>query len=1292
MKAALIFIRTNVPFFILGFFSVVAQSLLFRDFMTVFDYTELGASVFFGTWLLWVAIGAWVGKIKCSTSISTIPLFPLFVLAYIPAFSVQHFLFFFARELVGVQSFVVMPLSAMAGLLLFFNIPVSVLSGFLFVAACRWTESRMPAAKIYALEALGAAVGGGFTTLGLISGLSSHNLFMWAACITIGLLSLRFWIVHSATRKKCIAGSILIILLASAVGVCILHPLARFWTRWEEKVTWARLLPVEGFEGSVSTAYTAYLYGRYENQFVVMSGGSICESFPEQQQATEIMAVHMAQHPEAQRILLFGANMLSTGAVFSTLPNVASVDWMHPDPDYVTEVLPKLNIVLPEKLHPLFGDIRKNVREIKTRYDLIILALPDLTTLTVNRFCTVEFFGQLKNLLKENGVLSVRVAGGVNYLGDEIADPGASALVTLKPHFAHRVIKPGGETWIFASNSTGLSQDAHVLAKRFSQVKGGSALFAPEALLLLYPADRVHYQMEAYQQVLNKVDERALINSDNRPRALTYGLMLAVKKSEWRTLVRLVRRVVPLGAWLFLLPLLLYVLLRTLYWLNETQTGLYHRKISSIHYSYTFHRLYISPFDTRFLVFSAGLAGMAANILLLFVYQSRFGSLFREIGLLTALFMLGGSVGSAILRAVLISSKPLSTRIVVLTCVSVHVALLVLLSPLPELPRFVWYLVFFAFGLCTGMYFPVACAHLDESGKTRVETGSALQLSDHLGGAAGAFVTGLGLLPLAGTTLTLLLLASLMAISSASLLVFAGSRTLQYVHREKDFATGWGYVLFGITVFALAVSYLTARAQPEGISLEEAAYRFFPGVAFRRESMINTDGIPVCYLTLENQSDGQPVFIILPSDWRIHVSGYGGPIHLALAIDSKGTLLDYQWVSQNETVTYLALVESEKKRFIGRNILQPNAFTEVDAVSGATITSKALFNIFEEVGREFSRIIHKEPQKPSMDSKTIRFPWSTADARDFFLLLLLFLVTLYTHFYPGKWKRRFILLMAVGICGLWFNQLFSLQQIVMVADLKTPSPGLTTVFFVFVMPLFVAILMGNLYCGYLCPFGALQELAYEALGRLLPWKVNLTSNWRKVKYIVLFGLLLVFAGTRDYGIVRSDILVTVFAKTPDYLVLIVAGITLLLSVITPRLWCRVLCPTGAFLSLCGRVTLLRKWMPSCRPYFCHLGVTSLKDKECLYCDQCRVVGSREEEARNNKTKTYLVALVYTGVIISIIVIGHLAISSTTSFFSESPGQLQTSIGESRQVDLPTIQRLIRENWLSDREAEYYQEK
>jgi hypothetical protein len=41
-----------------GLFTIAAQTLLFREFITTFEGSDISVGVFFGSWFLWVGLGA----------------------------------------------------------------------------------------------------------------------------------------------------------------------------------------------------------------------------------------------------------------------------------------------------------------------------------------------------------------------------------------------------------------------------------------------------------------------------------------------------------------------------------------------------------------------------------------------------------------------------------------------------------------------------------------------------------------------------------------------------------------------------------------------------------------------------------------------------------------------------------------------------------------------------------------------------------------------------------------------------------------------------------------------------------------------------------------------------------------------------------------------------------------------------------------------------------------------------------------------------------------------------------
>jgi polyferredoxin len=208
---------------------------------------------------------------------------------------------------------------------------------------------------------------------------------------------------------------------------------------------------------------------------------------------------------------------------------------------------------------------------------------------------------------------------------------------------------------------------------------------------------------------------------------------------------------------------------------------------------------------------------------------------------------------------------------------------------------------------------------------------------------------------------------------------------------------------------------------------------------------------------------------------------------------------------------------------------------------------------------------------------------------------------------PGSWTRRVFLLTSLVVGGLLLNVQYSTQQVVALLSGNLPGAWLSGPLFLVLAVPAIVLLFGNVYCGYVCPFGALQEL----VGDLRP--ASLATDpakqvWRygrAVKYALLLLLLVLFALTRDYGVLSADPLITVFSTLRDWPVLVMGIIILAFSVVFRRFWCRNLCPAGAFLALLCGAKFLPTLAPPSGPARCDLGVRAASELDCICCDRCK---------------------------------------------------------------------------------------
>ncbi len=167
----------------------------------------------------------------------------------------------------------------------------------------------------------------------------------------------------------------------------------------------------------------------------------------------------------------------------------------------------------------------------------------------------------------------------------------------------------------------------------------------------------------------------------------------------------------------------------------------------------------------------------------------------------------------------------------------------------------------------------------------------------------------------------------------------------------------------------------------------------------------------------------------------------------------------------------------------------------------------------------------------------------------------------------------------------------------------------------------------GLFCGWLCPFGALQEVMSLLAKKLSIKQIKISpkhhKHAQKIKYIILFTLL----GTSFYSLSLAEKLAEIepfkTSLTLNFVrywpFVLYAVILLLLSLKIHKFYCRYLCPLGAGLAILGRFPLL-KWLRRreecgspcqlCRNKKCEIDAInrdgSIDYSECVQCLECLV--------------------------------------------------------------------------------------
>ncbi len=489
-------------FFILGFFSLIAQTLLFREAFQVYEGSELGIGIFFGSWMLWVAMGAWFSRfLPLPAFLKNVP--QCLPLLYIPAYFLESYGITHARDLSGVLAYEIYPYGEMLFSSLLVLAPVSFVTGLLFALSCRIFQDQGPhiISRVYILESLGAFSGGIWVTLALYFGVADSTLLFSSLPLLAAAIIQRFY-----RRKPILLGGVVILLT--------LPLLFRFDLDLDQKrkeLLWQQYLQGSTPEGGFRTSGGLYLYGHVEDQFIVLDRSGTVETFPSASPAAELIGTVLSQHPKARDFLVIGNQSLGLSHALLTLPQTGRISLLHPDPEFY----PTLSKTLKDRSHDpvlralgrveiLAEDSRRVLASRKSNFDLILLNLPDPDTAVLNRFFSQEFFKILRASLRTGGVLAVRVSGGENYLGEELAYLGASTQATLRSVYKNTVFRAGEDSWFLASDSDDLSESPALLRDRILTIREIKSIFDPQLLMSLYLPDRIQFQKMKYQEVLNR--------------------------------------------------------------------------------------------------------------------------------------------------------------------------------------------------------------------------------------------------------------------------------------------------------------------------------------------------------------------------------------------------------------------------------------------------------------------------------------------------------------------------------------------------------------------------------------------------------------------------------------------------------------------------------------------------------------------------------------------------------------------------------------------------------------------
>ncbi len=366
-----------------------------------------------------------------------------------------------------------------------------------------------------------------------------------------------------------------------------------------------------------------------------------------------------------------------------------------------------------------------------------------------------------------------------------------------------------------------------------------------------------------------------------------------------------------------------------------------------------------------------------------------------------------------------------------------------------------------------------------------------------------------------------------------------------------------------LTAFVLGIRGEPNRAPGQGPTLREAVAWFPAAHSVVFDSAARSFSV--------QNGQGRYVGRIVDSDSACPgYSGYGGILCVRIALTPDDRIIAVELRRHRETKSYVAHLT--KRGFLDRwdgMSAQSAVEREVATVTGATVSCVA---IGKTLRHSLANVYgHALPA-------TLNAPRSAS-------LLSMKRLVMYGIIafgigciaMPARLNkyRRLLLLAAVLGLGMLNGATLSLSQM---------HQGLVHGFgFSEQLPIVILLATGaltpilvrkNIYCSCLCPFGAIQELLGSADGSSRPFPQTVARFMTLCRDVVLGGLCLLLLLEIEFDLASIEPFGVFSMQAASGWVLLMAATILVVSVFYPRLWCRLLCPTGRILGMLGRCAIL----------------------------------------------------------------------------------------------------------------------
>ncbi len=605
-----------ISIFITGLSGIVAEILLIRELLTIFEGNELSLGIIIANWLVIQAVGSYVVAKKFEYYKEKVFIFILLQILFSLSFFLSIFL---ART---IKHILKIPFGSTLGINLIFFITTIVLffpgllHGTLFTLSAKILQENnkndlIDISNTYIYEILGTIFGAIFFTYFLIKYFNSFQICNIILILNFTCCILIFTYYKIKNKKILILTTILFFIFIGTLSLKEKLEKISLFILWEK----------QNLVYNTNSIYHNIAVVEQNKQYNIFVNSDLILSIPQIDKISieELVHIPVSLIDSYKRALIINRGLGGIIFEFLKYKNLI-VDYVEMDPEIINVTKKFSDEVINEELSSsnvncYTTDAVYFIKNTNNIYDIILIGFLEPKDLKTNRFFTYEFFKFLNKKISKNGILVMKVSGSSVYISKEMAKFNKSIINTANKIFKYVYVIPAEYNIILCSNQNFVNNlNVQKIISKLKKRNIKVDFLNYNYLTYRLNQQRINWFYENLKDVYIK------INYDFLPSVVNYTLQYwSFKVSPY------------------------------MYFISKKFTNIFYLIIFLI-LIFIFLIRIKSSVETATIIscFSNGYVSMLLYMIIILSFQILYGYIYYKIGLLTSSFMLGSIIGTKI--------------------------------------------------------------------------------------------------------------------------------------------------------------------------------------------------------------------------------------------------------------------------------------------------------------------------------------------------------------------------------------------------------------------------------------------------------------------------------------------------------------------------------------------------------------------------------------------------------------------------------------------------------------------